>query len=41
MKYINECHHPEENYLFSMDIEGEHCDVWVVQKPSEPFIKDI
>jgi hypothetical protein len=39
MEYINECRHPEQNYLFSMDIEGEYCDVWVVQKPSEPFYK--
>jgi hypothetical protein len=35
MWFNNECHHPEENYLFSMRIEGENCDVWVVQKDDE------
>jgi hypothetical protein len=39
MKYANECHHPEENYLFAMDIEGECCDVWIVQKPHQKFYK--
>ena len=24
MLFNNECHHPEENYLFSMEIEGEN-----------------
>jgi hypothetical protein len=28
MKFRNECNHPEEDYLFTMDIEGETCDVW-------------
>ena len=31
MLFNNECHHPEENYLFSMEIDGEQCDVWVVE----------
>ena len=39
MFYNNECHHPEENYLFSMRIEGEVCDVWVVQKDDQEFYK--
>ena len=37
MLFNNECHHPEENYLFSMEIEGENCDVWVVQKDDQQF----
>ena len=28
MKFRNECNHPEEDYLFTMDIDGETCDVW-------------
>jgi hypothetical protein len=28
MKFRNECNHPEEDYLFTMDIEGETFDVW-------------
>tara|TARA_R100001510_G_C7477506_1_gene90991 strand:- start:51 stop:431 length:381 start_codon:yes stop_codon:yes gene_type:complete len=28
MKFKNECNHPEEDYLFTMDIEGETFDVW-------------
>ena len=28
MWFNNECNHPEEDYLFTMDIEGETCDVW-------------
>ena len=39
MLFNNECHHPEENYLFSMEIEGENCDVWVVQKDDQQFYK--
>lgn len=39
MWFNNECHHPEENYLFSMRIEGENCDVWVVQKDDQEFYK--
>lgn len=39
MFFNNECHHPEENYLFSMRIEGEACDVWVVQKDDQKFYK--
>ena len=31
MKFKNECNHPEENYLFTMEIDGEQCDVWVVE----------
>ena len=31
MLFNNECHHPEENYLFTMEIDGEQCDVWVVE----------
>lgn len=31
MEFGNACNHPEENYLFSMEIEGEQCDVWVVE----------
>jgi hypothetical protein len=31
MLFKNECNHPEENYLFSMEIDGEQCDVWVVE----------
>ena len=31
MKFRNECNHPEENYLFTMEIDGEQCDVWVVE----------
>ena len=39
MRFNNECQHPEENYLFSMEIEGENCDVWVVQKKDQKFYK--
>lgn len=39
MLFNNECHHPEENYLFSMEIEGENYDVWVVQKDDQKFYK--
>ena len=39
MLWKNECHHPEENYLFSMEIEGENYDVWVVQKDDQKFYK--
>ena len=28
MKFRNECNHPEEDYLFTMDFEGETFDVW-------------
>ena len=37
--FKNECRHPEENYLFTMDIEGQHCDVWIVHKPNQQFFK--
>ena len=28
MKFKNECGHPEEDYLFTMDIENDTFDVW-------------
>ena len=31
MKFKNECNHPEENYLFTMEVDGQQCDVWVVE----------
>jgi len=31
MHFKNECDHPIENYLFSMVIDSELCDVWVVE----------
>lgn len=35
MKFRNECNHPEEDYLFTMDIEGETYDVWYVRHSLE------
>tara|TARA_A100001015_G_scaffold315326_1_gene426899 strand:+ start:1002 stop:1385 length:384 start_codon:yes stop_codon:yes gene_type:complete len=35
MKFNNECNHPEEDYLFSMDIEGEAHDVWYYRQSLE------
>ena len=35
MKFRNECNHPEEDYLFTMDIEGETCDVWYYRRSLE------
>jgi hypothetical protein len=28
MKFRNECGHPEEDYLFTMQVDGQICDVW-------------
>ena len=28
MKFKNECGHPEEDYLFTMEVDGQICDVW-------------
>lgn len=28
MKFKNECNHPEEDYLFTMEVDGQICDVW-------------
>ena len=28
MKFKNECGHPEEDYLFTMEVDGQMCDVW-------------
>lgn len=28
MKFKNECNHPEEDYLFTMEVDGQMCDVW-------------
>lgn len=28
MKFRNECGHPEEDYLFTMEVDGQMCDVW-------------
>lgn len=28
MKFRNECGHPEEDYLFTMEVDGQICDVW-------------
>ena len=40
MKYANECHHPEENYLFTLEVyKGEIVDVWIVQRPHQKFYK--
>lgn len=40
MKFKNECDHPEENYLFTLEVyEGEVVDVWIVQRPHQKFYK--
>ncbi len=26
--FKNECRHPEEDYLFTMEVDGQLCDVW-------------
>lgn len=31
MKFKNECNHPEENYLFTTEVDGQQCDIWVVE----------
>jgi len=28
MLWKNECGHPEEDYLFTMEVDGQMCDVW-------------
>tara|TARA_Y100000361_G_scaffold151347_1_gene168603 strand:+ start:1370 stop:1765 length:396 start_codon:yes stop_codon:yes gene_type:complete len=28
MLWKNECNHPEEDYLFTMEVDGQMCDVW-------------
>tara|TARA_R100000742_G_C4263484_1_gene81339 strand:- start:175 stop:561 length:387 start_codon:yes stop_codon:yes gene_type:complete len=28
MLWKNECNHPDEDYLFTMEIDGQMCDVW-------------
>lgn len=38
--FKNECRHPEENYLFTLEVySGEVVDVWIVQKPHQKFYK--
>ena len=29
MLWKNECNHPEEDYLFTMEVDSQMCDVWL------------